>query len=200
MIVSDEHKFLFLSIPKTGSGVCQDHLRLYGHCSRREAQYNHLTADQMIKKVGIEKWNSYRKVVFARNPWDRYVSLFLWIRRYNTGREKEPQFVTFSDYVSSGGEHGQHQRDFIFNKDGKIIVDFVGQFESLFDDLCEMSKFLGVAPPKEIGHTNHNANRGRLHYTKYYTEPWLIEVVGEREKYVIDRYGYKFGEDGSRWL
>jgi hypothetical protein len=201
MIVSDQHKFLYLSIPKTASGVTQDWFQRFGWCPSRMAPTNHLTIDQMIKhpRVGIDRWNSYKKTVFRRNPWDRYVSLFLWIRTINSRHPNRNQFPTFADYVGSGGETGQHQRDFIFNKEGKVIVDFVGCFETLKDSMDEMADFLGLQRPTHIGHTNLNSNKNRVHYSKYYTEQWMIDAVAERERFLIDAYGYKFGEDGERW-
>ena len=161
MIVSDEHKFLFLSIPKTASGVTQDWFQRFGWCPSRMAAHNHLTIDQMIKhpKVGIEKWNTYQKITFRRNPWDRYVSLWLWVRRFNRKNPKARKFLNFVDYINGGGENGQHQRDFIFDKEGNVIMDFVGCFETLMDSLNDMADFLELPRPTHVGHTNKNANK-----------------------------------------
>jgi hypothetical protein len=202
VIVSDDHKFIFLAIPKTASGVCQDFLQHFGWVTRREAEFNHLTADQVIAKVGRKKWDEYRKMVFIRNPWDRYVSLFLWVRRYNRQKKRRAtavQYEVFADYVNSGGEHGQHQRDFVFDSTGKVIVDYVGRFEHLYEDICGAARLIGQPPPEAIGHTNKNANNGRVHYTEYYTEQWMIDAVAERERFLIETFGYKYGEDGERW-
>jgi hypothetical protein len=150
-------------------------------------------------RVGISKWNNYRKLVFRRNPWDRYVSLWLWVRRFNRNNPKARKFPEFVDYINGGGENGQHQRDFIFDKEGNVIMDFVGSFETLRESIDDMARFLNLPLPTHIGHTNVNANKNRIHYTEYYTEQWMIDTVAERERFVIDAYGYKFGEDGDRW-
>lgn len=199
MIVSHERKFIFLAIPKSGSGSVQDYLQNFGQRSLGIAHENHKTANQVIEHVGIQKWNGYMKIAFSRNPWDRYVSLYIWIKRFRTNRGWDVGFDTFAEYINTGCEEGMHQRDFFFDSNGKMIVDYIGRFEYLLEDVQDLARLLGEPEPQAISFNNQNNNIGRKHYTKYFTEQWMIDTVAEREKLIIDFMGYEYGEDGERW-
>ena len=201
MIVSDPHKFLFLSVPKTGSGTVQTHLQDYGWRSEGAAHLNHLTVEQMKEheKIGINKWKAYRKICFVRNPWDRWISLWIWTKRFHEKHENRDLYPTFADYLKTNGKEGMHQSWFLLDQNGEFVVDFVGKFELFEDDISKMCDFIKIPRPQSIIHTNQNHNENRVHYTKYYTEEWMKDVVAKTEKFTIEKYGYEFGKDGERW-
>jgi hypothetical protein len=201
MIVSDEHKFLFFSIPRTGSGTLQNKLVNFGWRSGNAAPDNHLTAEQMKAHpaIGNRKFRDYRNVCFVRNPWDRYVSLFLWINNHHR-RTGQPLYDGLGGYIKSGGLEGQHQHEFLHNANGRYIIDFAGRFETYEESIRNLLEFLGLPLSFSEGlcNANPNNNKGRVHYSEYYTEQWMIDAVAEREHKMIERFGYKFGEDGRK--
>ena len=54
------------------------------------------------------------------------------------------------------------QSEFICNNDGKIMVDFIGRFENLYEDLNDLSEKIN----KEIVLEHHNKNN-KLDFLKY---------------------------------
>ena len=43
--------------------------------------WNHITADEIKKRIDSDIWNSYYKFCFERNPWDKTVSAFFWYKK-----------------------------------------------------------------------------------------------------------------------
>jgi hypothetical protein len=208
MILSDKHKFIFLATPKTGSGTLHVLLSNHGWRSPIDVYANHLTADaarRLPRMMGNVKWEKYKKACFIRNPWDRYVALWLFIDPWRK-QHKLPPHGSFVNYILNGGYDGQHQDEFLCHRDGSFTMDFVGKFEKIEEDIRRLFEFLKLPLPHKILHVNDfnfhlttkNENK-RKHYTEYYTEQWMIDAVAKREKVVIDKFGYKFGEDGDRW-
>jgi len=193
MIISDEHKFIYLAIPRTGSTTIQVFLQEFGWRTPNVHDQNHGSVNFARGFVGEEKWQNYKKITFIRNPWDWYVSLFRRVRNYRR-QHGGPPLETIIDYLDIS-QDGDSQEDFLV-EDDKIVMDFVGKFETLEDDIRTLAKFIGIPIPEELRQVNKN--KERPHYTTFYTEDWMIEKVATNEKFVIDTYGYKFGEDGDK--
>jgi len=210
MIISDSHKFIFISNPKTGTSTINTHLSSYGW--RTPNAYNdgqeHLLPmyAALHFKVGIEKWNTYFKICFTRNPWDRLVSSFLFLNKVHP-LWNLPIYSNFEDYLLTAKDvhihqynyDGMYQKYYLFDSNGTLIIDFVGRFETLTQDIIELHKQLKLPIPSQKHHTNRHEYAGRKHYTEYYTEQWMIDTVAEREKLVIEMFGYEYGKDGDRW-
>lgn len=103
MLISHEHKFIFIHIPRTGgtsvekslglamgmtdwklqNGTPQEHLTQQDLKTPAEAKtaavrgMKHATALQMRDHVGLDIWNAYRKIAVVRNPLDRTLSVYL---------------------------------------------------------------------------------------------------------------------------
>lgn len=197
MVVSDEYKFVFFAVTKTGSGTVQNWLQRFGWRSQGQWEYNHLTPEQAIKheKIGKRKWKHYKKGCFIRNPWDREVSLFLWKRRHN---KKIGKYVwkNFEDFVVNGGD--TYFDEYLYARDGNLIMDFVGKFEALGEEMQRMCKVFNipVLELKQVSHANKHRPGHRRHYSKYYNDK-LVDLVYQKNKKVVDEYRYKFGEDGD---
>jgi hypothetical protein len=110
-------------------------------------------------------------------------------------------YGSLENYIASGGYQGQHQHEFLLTRRGSNAMDWVGKFENIEHDTYALFAYLKLPPPQTVHHSNNsNAKKGeRKHYTEYYTKQWMIDVVAEREDFVINEFGYKFGEDGDRW-
>jgi hypothetical protein len=172
----------------------------------------HLTAAQL---------ESYFKFSFVRNPWDRIVSEY----RYR-GYPVKIDFKTYLfKHLPSPGwtdtySHVMPQYDFLHDKTGKLLVDFVGKYESLqagFDTVCAR---LGL-PPTRLPWVNRSLQRARLtslrelrkqlrralwsrerkhtfaHYTEYY-DAESREFVDRLYRKDIDAFGYSFGENSRK--
>jgi chondroitin 4-sulfotransferase 11 len=80
-----------------------------------------------------------------------------------------------------------NQLDYISDRSGNLLVDFVGRFETFQNDLLEVSNRLGI-DLKSVPHDNRSPHR---HYSSHYT-PETRRIVGERFKRDIEYFDYEF--------
>ena len=179
-MISHKYKCIFIHIPKTaGQSIEHFFLDLHGLSWENRAplllRYNpdprkgpeslaHLTAEEYTElgHISSEKFNNYFKFAFVRNPWARLVSEY----RYRSCYKK----YTFQEFVIKGlpkpdnysdkYRHIMPQYDFIHNRDGKLIVDFVGRFENLQEDFQTVLKKLSI-PPARLPRINVSLSKNR---------------------------------------
>ena len=148
------HNCVFVHIPKTaGTSVL---LKLTkktisrDHCSYRE----YLTAD-------IKKFNKYFKFSFVRNPYDRLVSVYHYLKSGGNGSPGDLYYSKiinnhqedFSAFVSTFlNEYTIHehllfkpQYLFVCDHTGKLMVDYIGYFETLNSDFSYISRKIGIS-------------------------------------------------------
>jgi len=100
-------KIIFVHIPKTGGGTIEktlgiygndnngnweaDHSILYGRYKNKFLQ--HLTISE-IKELKKKEFDTYRKVSFVRNPYDKIISEYLWrIQVYGKRKLEFKEFI-----------------------------------------------------------------------------------------------------------
>jgi hypothetical protein len=90
----------------------------------------------------------------------------------------------------------RYQHRFLSDVDGRLLVEFVGRYESLQADFDRACEAVGI-PRRKL----ENLNRGRYRQTKRnrardYTEfysPASIELVRRHYARDIREFGYRFG-------
>jgi hypothetical protein len=92
-----------------------------------------------------EKWNSYTKFCFVRNPYDRALSGW---KHFDIILNKNTLFYDYlnNKYNVSDIEYGHifmSQKTQIQNIDGTCGVDIIGKFENLEEDLRNILKRIG---------------------------------------------------------
>ena len=152
-MVSDTKKFLFLHINKT-AGLSIRH-SLKDHSNRKNYP-PHETLDELFDQCFFHP-SEYFKFTFVRNPWDRMVSHFFYLKsRYRRAIKNQPKWlkkistwekVTFKEYIRDGfdnpsywGKMERSQLDWVTDDSGKVRLDFIGKFENLdkdFDQVCD---------------------------------------------------------------
>lgn len=146
--------------------------------------YNHMHGWRVKRRLSRTIWNSYYKFAFDRNPWDREVSWYSQLKRH--GRRTG----SFDEHLRQlpGANMGNYG---IYSAGGKVIVDFLGRYEDLEQDLGKVMSELGVTslPPVPVTNNYHRINR--LSYQDLYNEKTrdLIAITYKRE---IDLLGYTF--------
>jgi len=90
-------------------------------------------------------------------------------------------------YNSLGLSPASPQIDWIKGDNGKIIVDFIGKFENLEDDLLKVSRILG-ASINDLPHLNSTSHQS---YKTYYTEK-TKRIVEQTYAEEIDLFEYTF--------
>ena len=157
----------------------------------------HIPADALRAMLPAEVWNGYFKFSFSRNPWDRLVSIYHWIRRNSehsdffkahfpdlvTMIQKVDSFAAFvHEYVMIMPGIAAH----IMDSAGTILVDYVGRFEDLEQSVQTIAEKTGLR--LELPHTNR---MDRRQYRDYYTSE-TEEIVAKRFARDIELFGYAF--------
>ena len=166
-----------------------------------------------------EQFDAYFKFAFVRNPWDRVVSEYHYRRHARLYSFKEFLFEHFPrPSWADAWCHVIPQYDFLYDANGKRLVDFVGRYERLAADFEHVCKVLSLSTTK-LPHKNKSNSilfrrdnnplevlrtlRSNLslkrrrntfeHYTQYYDDE-CIEWVRTKYQKDIDTFEYRFGD------
>lgn len=146
----------------------------------------HMSSEKYNNTVGLtpEKWSTYYKFTFIRNPYDKLVSAYKYINSNNYGNKKVlfQQFIenmdNCSDYTYFHAFISQYQQ--LLNLNNEIDINYFGKFENLNNELINVLKIIGV---KKILHysiieKNIAINRSNLdkNYALYYNDNILQKV------------------------
>lgn len=211
MIVSHSHRFIFIHVPKAAGSSIIHALEPHSH---RPEQYvinrllgalgiqvnhfgpyrwrrfrRHSSAQERKKHLPNSVYDQYFKFAFVRNPWDRLVSSYQYIRRKSCHRRHRIVRLMdhFTDYVRHEiGREKFHQTGLLIDGSGRIIVDVVGRFEFLQKHFELISRQIGVqvALPWITRTTSHD-------YREYY-DLATARLVADHWGHDIDRFGYRF--------
>jgi hypothetical protein len=211
-MLSHKRKCIFVHIPKTGGTSVENLIwcrkrdrvesNLWKPVLRNKYQtggLQHLLASQIRQEVGDACFQSYFKFTIVRNPWDKAVSQFAYMRgrKVLRGLIGMPEDACFKTYLSliQKEPHVQweSQHRFFLDDHGERLVDFIGRFESLEDDVrtilgeLKMGRhFLGRR--RKIPHANRSQ---RVHYRDYYdteSQGMVADLYGKD----IETLGYTF--------
>ena len=201
-MINHEDKLIFIHINKCGGSTIDTLL------NRRHRGHNHVL---YYKEKFPKKFDSYFKFSFVRNPWDKMVSFYHfhvrrgWDLNWDWDKSHAPSFQDFIKIIYNYSKSQQraifrrwtstscmrmsNHLDWLTDKDGKILVDFIGRvenFQSDFDEICDK---IGIAKRKLI-HKNKSKHR---YYAEYYDDE-ARRIVAEKFARDIEYFGYKFGE------
>lgn len=146
----------------------------------------HMTSEKYSNAVNLtpEKWNTYYKFTFIRNPYDKLVSAYKYINSNNYGNKK----VTFQQFVENKDNCSEYtyfhafisQYQQLLNLNNEININYFGKFENLNNELINILKIIGV---KKIEHysiieKNISINRSNVdkNYALYYNNDILEKV------------------------
>jgi hypothetical protein len=221
-------KCLFVHVPKTaGQSVEQffmDRMGLDWDADRGEVllgdnpdrtrgtqKLAHLSAWEYVDDGFIERdeFDGLFRFSFVRNPFERIVSEYRY-RNYFHHR-------SFGDFVlnklpAPGWDdkyrHVMPQYDMLHDPDGRLMVDFVGRFETLQQDFDKVCHWVGLDDSK-LPHRNpsnkksrnlkrkvrnvlfFNGENDKRHYSEFYDAKTLAAVERLYEK-DIEAFGYRF--------
>ncbi len=143
---------------------------------------NHMTAEEIKQKIEPQQWKNFRKFCFVRNPWDALVSMYY----YRLKRDNEQR--SFPAFVKSFKRFNNYQQ--YTDREGNIIVDFIGKYENLLKDLNTVCRRLELPfdgwLPKAKGDLREENS-----YQEFYNEE-LKRFVSRRFKKEICYFNYKF--------
>ncbi|MEO9811067.1 sulfotransferase family 2 domain-containing protein, partial [Marinobacter alexandrii] len=180
----NEYNMIFIHIPKAaGTAINQG---LFG----RLAGLGHASCQKYLQIYGSAKFNSMFKFTFTRNPYDRFVSAYEYLKTGGNNshdalfkREFIDKYRSFDDFVLNGFSknddirkhiHFRKQADFIFIDD-KLAVDFVGRHENIQDDYQYIASMIHDA--KDL--KTKNASTREKSFEDYFQTDSIRSVINE---------------------
>ena len=137
------------------------------------------------------QFEQYFKFSIVRNPWDRAHSWYRNVVRDPIHRQdfNVDESCTFAEFMR---EHAgcwalDPQLDWLTDRQGRVLVDFVGRFETLNESYAEARRMLGLSPVElpQLIHTDP------VDYRADYTDE-LRQTVANKYAEEIERFGYEF--------
>jgi hypothetical protein len=191
MNVCKKRNFIFIHIPKNAGSSIYKSLGL----KNVEHHTHKYIIDKQCKNLELDNMFQF---AFARNPWDRFLSLYFYMfQGPDWQKEKDPNIIDFptfvrlycNDYTIIGHRVWQvHYKPQIEWLDLKLI-DFIGRFESLQEDFNTVCDRINI-PRKELPHQNKTNHK---HYSEYYNKK-TRDMIAKKYKEDIEYFGYEFGE------
>lgn len=190
----DEFESIFIHIPKTGGSSIFE--TLFSKKSNGHIRWN------QYKQANNKKFQKYFKFAVVRNPWDRLVSAFFYLKKGGMhsidkqwAKENIDEFTSFEEFVKRwlnkkniySGVHFKPQSYWICNENKKIMVDFIARLETIDQDFLFISNKIG-SNKKIIKKLNTSP---RLEYRKYYDDN-TKNIVHNIYKDDIELFGYDF--------
>ena len=195
-MISHQHKCIFIHIPKCGGTSIENLIwpeprseadlwmgfKDKYHNAYQTGGLQHLFAIHVRDIVGKETFDDYFKFTIVRNPWEKAVSQYFYMRqrpdlRAFIGMNENDSFKKYLELIQTK-QHVQWepQYKFIYDENGELMVDYVGRLETIDEDVQYIFNRLGVQG--KIAHANATRHQ---HYSAYYDE--------ETKKIVDDLYG-----------
>ena len=159
---------------------------------------DHLTAKEIIARIGKDKWDTAYKFTFVRNPWDKVVSHYEYRRKKNK-TQLATRNIDFKHWVNmTYGEKKdavyydnpksfQPQVEWLKDDEDKISIDYFGKFESINEDFNHVKGIIGI--DAELPHLNASK---RVDYKSYYDDE-TCEIVSRWFHEDISYFDYSFG-------
>ena len=216
MIISHQHKFIFIAIPKTGTTSIETALDpLAQPCmltgAKESVDYHNLSKHDKLNQVkNIINIDGYFSFCFVRNPWARHLGTYFYYHKMIKFWDENPQKKTkwkgvynaylktlsgcdaYPDWVKKIHSQGWAECDswepcqFSWASE----IDFIGRVENLQEDFNTVCDKIGI-PHQQLPHKNKSSHK---HYTEYYDDE-TREIVAQKYAQDIERFGYEFGED-----
>lgn len=187
----DQYRCIFIHNPRTGGNSIVQSL-FGGHSP------GHRTAKQYQLAFTKQEFDQYFKFTFVRNPWDRFISAFHFLKQGGMNlkdalwaeRLHEVYFDEFvEDYLDPdllNQVHFRPQSYFICGFRGKPVVDFTGRFEHFDEDFASVADRLGLDnKPLHVNTSRHN------YYRDYYTDKLQKKVAAYYDE-DITLFRYEF--------
>ena len=192
---NDRYRCIFVHIPKTGGTSISK--ALFG------SEFGHCTVDH-YEIFSPERFRNYFKFAFVRNPWDRLLSAYKFLKKggmYSADKTWSDiylsEFDNFESFVLSlknkqqadrilRGIHFIPQYKFVCDYKLNIKVDFLGRFERLNRDFDKINAQLNSN--FKLLHLN-KSNSNSFH--EYYSDE-MIDIASQIYHRDIEIFEYKY--------
>lgn len=153
----------------------------------------HLLAKQVREEVGKDRFDSFFKFAVVRNPFDRLVSQFAYMKSRPDLRSfiNLPENSSFSEYLRlircKRHVQWEPQCSFLYDDRDVLLMDRIVRFESLDRDLQQVFARLGVT----LSDLPHHLATERGPYRAYYSDSDRVTVESMYGDDLV-RLGYAF--------
>lgn len=205
-VMSERKKFIFVHIRKTAGSSVRSILhrnipekyviKLANRALRRfglqdfksiNPLENHATAEDYRQLLG-ERYKDFFKFAFTRNPYEWHVSYFHYLREsFSEPDHHLVKRMSFGDYIRWRCADGfELQSDWVTDKNGRIIVNFLGKVETMSNDFSYLKQKLALKG--SLPHKNASSHR---HYSFYYDKStaYLVKKFYEKD-FVLFSYDF----------
>ncbi|MFU8896828.1 MAG: sulfotransferase family 2 domain-containing protein [Gammaproteobacteria bacterium] len=173
-----------LPLREVGTGKALSAL-LRGRASRELCYYNHISAAEIRSRLGEDRWRSYFKFCFERNPWDRVISLYFWKQR------RQPR-LTLAEFIRSEKVQVLKRRGIgLYAIDGQVVVDRVCRFENLAGELDALRRQWGIAEALELPRLKVQYRRDKRPYHELLSDDDR-QYIAELFRDEIALMGYRY--------
>lgn len=207
MIVSHQHRFIFVAIPKTGTHSVRQGLREHlGEGDMEQARlfvekqfpipeiarmgHGHISFAEIRPFLGDEVFGDYFKFAFVRNPFDRFISYCAFATSREGSFARDPKRVMRHFlFTAPPLQHiiFRPQHLFLIETDGSLLADRLGKVETMQSDYDEICAQIGV-PTSPLDHANRSR---RGDYRDYYDQE-LIDGVAKIYARDLELFGYDY--------
>ena len=176
-MIIEKHKTIFIHIPKNAGTSIE---KYFGNGSVRIQPNKHADIHE-IKRKFKNSYNNYRKFTIIRNPYDKMVSWYFYLKR-NLGNHN---VVEFSDWIKDPSKFW-HAND---------PISFLKPQCEWIDDTVEIIKFENLNKAlnkffnKEINLPITNKSNHK-HYLEYYNKESL-DIIYNKYKKDFSEFNYK---------
>lgn len=211
MIISHEHKYVFINVPSTGSTAISAELR--DHYGGERILRKHSNYTEFRKFVGAD-FKQYFVFATTRNPLDLLVTYFLKLKGNHKGQYTEPKF-----WLRNGGfvpDQQLREYDYIAKNDadfsefflkfqraiyhnwflvGHTNFNYIMNYENLADEFARVVQKIGLTPVRALPRVNPTklkAGGFEEHYRQETIEP-AIRYFGP----FMQKWGYDFPDSWS---
>jgi hypothetical protein len=111
-------------------------------------------------------WSNYYKFCFDRNPWDKVISMYWWRTRSAYWLRKNAVLpASLSEFITSADTLTLSNWS-IYADNNKCIVDHVGKYENLAEELIMIQKHLNLPDPIKLPVSKTATRQDARRYTE----------------------------------
>lgn len=204
MLLNNEHKFIFVHIPKNSGTALSKHVHYKYPKSKLLMGVDHDTGidrmhlycdvfDKYVKKYVNDDYKKYIRFCIIRNPYNKLYSAWRSFS-YKYGYKNINDFIKYKltkehiyDDDNRNGNAKAHYRPqytYICDSNNQITIDYILFYESLNRDIAEFNVLTGLDIPR---YANTNVNKSYL--ANYNAES--ISKINVLYKRDFELFGYK---------
>lgn len=219
MILSRGRRYLFIHIPKTGGTaltlalerramkddiIVGDTPKARARAGRQKALqtrgrlWKHSALADLDGLVGAADLDGLFKLTLVRNPWDRLVSYYHWLRkeRFDHPAVALAQALTFSDFLNhpltTATLKAAPYASYMRGADGAEHADLYARLEHLAEDLAPFEAHLGFRlTPLRRANESDRPEGSRADWRPHYSDADAA-LVARLAADDIARFGYRF--------